>query len=125
MSQYARKRRLTDTCTYWVQQGDGPYGVVWSTPRKLPVNWMNDSKVQRDDTGSEFQPSAAFRLQGDTYQDGVLTRGGVEYPLPKGARIIRGDYSTSSTPPSNAQTVRKVVGKTKFRGGASVTVYTG
>lgn len=130
MTQFARQRRMTDQCTYWVQTGSGAYGATWSSPQVLPCNWMNDSEVQKDDTGAEFKPSAAFRLNGQSIEsDGngnvTLNIGGTAYELPKGARIIRGNYENESKPPASAQTIRKVVSKTKFRGDVGVTVYTG
>lgn len=115
MSQYARPLRMTDICTYWKEylaDKNDPYSLTWTSGVVLSCNWMNDSKMQRDDSGAEFMPQEQFRLTG------IVN-------IEKGDRIIRGDYGGLSEPVDAAQTVRKVKSKTKLRGQPSTTIYTG
>lgn len=112
MSQYARRRRMTDKCTVWSISSQTKYGTTWSTPRVISCNFYNDTQVRRDNQGSEFIPSAAFRFFNDPR-------------ISKGDRIVRGDFSSQSSPTSEAQTVRQVITKTQLRGGQAFSVYTG
>lgn len=106
---------MTDVCTYWSEylaDESDPYSLTWTSGVVLSCNWMNDSKMQRDDAGAEFMPSEQYRLSG------IVNIG-------KGDRIIRGDYGGTSEPVNSAQVVRKVKSKTKLRGQPSTTIYTG
>lgn len=111
MSVYARKRRMTDRCTYWTLTSESEYGSVWSTPKTLACNFRQDSSIRRDDQGAEFSPSTTFRFFGDP-------------SIKKGDRIVRG-VALATEPTSGAETVRKVETKTAMRGSAAYDIFTG
>jgi len=111
MSVYARRRRMTDVCTYWALTSQTQYGATWGSPVTVACNYRNGDSVARNDEGADFSPSAIFRFSGDP-------------GIKKGDRIVRGTY-TGAEPTSDAETVRKVETKTAMRGLAAYDVFTG
>ena len=114
MTQYARQRRMTDTCTVWVESPpdpSDPYSDGGYSVNVYPCNWMQGGKMRRDREGVEFVPRSSFRLVG-------------EVAIPFGAYIIRGEFADLE-PVSGAEIVRDVQTKTPLRGDTSLSVYTG
>lgn len=111
MSVYARRKRMTDTCTFWKLTSTSVYGASWASPVTVSCNFRNNSAIARDDAGAEFSPNSIYRFYGDP-------------AISKGDRIVRGT-STSADPTDDAQTVRKIETKTALRGLAAYDVFTG
>jgi hypothetical protein len=108
-----RARFLKDSVTRWRMPAYDPndiYASKWGTPITLKCNFMNGGSIQRDQDGSDFQPSTTYRCKlGD-----VIT----------GDRVVLG-ISVATEPPNNAETVRSKNTGTTLVGSADMTFYTG
>jgi hypothetical protein len=114
MTQYARQRRMTDTCTVWVTGApdpNNPYSDGTVTVETYSCNWAQGGKMRRDREGVEFVPRSSFRLVGSQ-------------AIPFGSHIVRGTF-TDAEPVAGAEIVRDIQTKTPLRGDAIVSVYTG
>ena len=108
-----RDRFLKDKVTRWRMPAYDPnniYASTWGLPITIKCNFMNGGSIQRDQNGSEFQPSTTYRCKlGD-----VIV----------GDRVALGE-SVAVEPPVNAETVRSKNTGTTLVGSADMTFYTG
>lgn len=110
MSNIAARFRKS-RCAVWraMASGDG-YGDTIALVGSYPCQYINDSKMQRDSSGIEFMPSAAFSL-------GVYVQNGDYIALITG--------TAPAQPPSAAMQIRKTVTSTLHRGEPDYLAYTG